>query len=133
MLVFLDFFFTYFHALFIIFNIFGWIFKATRKIQFAGLILTSFSWFILGIWYGFGYCVCTDWHWEVRYMLGYADKSNSYIHFLILKVTGIDFPETFVINITFIVFVLLVTLSVIFNTKDFIKWRKNKRNQMDDN
>jgi len=31
----------------------------------ASLLLTAFSWFVLGIWYGWGYCVCTDWHYMV--------------------------------------------------------------------
>ena len=92
--------------------------------------MTAFSWTILGIWYGFGYCVCTDWHWNVRQTLGYSDKSNSYIHFLILKLTGIDFPEDFVVNVTFIVFILLVILSVIFNTRDYLVWKKNKKDNI---
>ncbi len=54
------------------------------------LLLTAFSWFILGIWYGFGYCPCTDWHWMVRRELGYADMPNSYIKFLANELTGLD-------------------------------------------
>jgi hypothetical protein len=42
-------------------------------------------------WYGYGYCL--DWHWRIRELLGYPNDSNSYIYFLILKLTGIHFPK----------------------------------------
>jgi hypothetical protein len=61
-----DSFFIIFHSVLICFNLFGWIPKALRKWNLFSLILTTFSWFILGIFYGFGYCFLTDWHWEVR-------------------------------------------------------------------
>ena len=96
-----------------------------RKIHLITLILTVFSWYFLGIWYGFGYCFCTDWHWKVREKLGYVDESISYIHFLILKLTGINFNEDLVINVTIIVFFICFALSVALNIRDIIKARKN--------
>ncbi|HCN84632.1 MAG TPA: DUF2784 domain-containing protein, partial [Sphingobacteriaceae bacterium] len=86
---FLNIFFFVFHTLFTVFNVVGWIFPKTRRLHLITMSLTAFSWFILGIWYGWGYCFCTDWHWDVREKLGYHDRSNSYIHFLILKLTGV--------------------------------------------
>ncbi|MDZ7689822.1 MAG: DUF2784 family protein [Balneolaceae bacterium] len=52
--------------------------------------MTGFSWIILGIWYGFGYCPCTHWHWMVRRELGHYDMPNSYIKFLVDLFTGWD-------------------------------------------
>lgn len=101
----------------------GWIFPRTRKLHLITLSLTAFSWFILGIWYGWGYCVCTDWHWEVREKLGYNDRSRSYIHFLILKLTGIDVDPRLVEWGTLIVFLLSFALSIILTIKD----RKRKK------
>jgi hypothetical protein len=92
----LNYFFFFFHSSLILFNSFGWIFPRFRKWNLLTLLLTAFSWFVLGIWFGWGYCFCTDWHWMVRKHLGYHDTSNSYIHFLIQKLTGINFSEKLV-------------------------------------
>ena len=112
---FLNAFFFFFHTLLIIFNCFGWIFPGLRKWNLVTLLLTVFSWFVLGIWYGWGYCLCTDWHYNVRAQLGYHDASNSYIHFLLLKLTGINFSEKLVDILTVIVFFLSLTISLWLN------------------
>ena len=118
---FLNIFFFVFHTLFTLFNMVGWAFPKTRKLHLITLSLTAFSWFILGIWYGWGFCFCTQWHWEVRRKLGFTDESNSYIHFLILKVTGINLPETLVETTTIIIFLLAIALSIWFNRQDHRK------------
>jgi len=115
---FLNIFFLVFHSALILFNTFGWIWRRTRRWNLATLGLTGFSWFVLGIWYGWGYCFCTDWHWQVRRHLGYHDNSNSYIHFLLLKITGIDFPIQVVDITTVAVFLISVVMSVILNLKE---------------
>jgi uncharacterized protein DUF2784 len=121
MLTFLNIFFFVFHTAFTLFNITGWIFRKTRKWHLLTLVLTAFSWFVLGIWYGWGYCFCTDWHWEVRKKLGYHDESNSYIHFLILKITGINLPVALVDSVTLIVFMVSAVISIVLNIRDRIK------------
>ncbi len=118
---FLNIFFFLFHTAFTLFNITGWIFPKTRKWHLTTMLLTAFSWFVLGIWYGWGYCACTDWHWQVREAMGYHDRSNSYIHFLLLKLTGKDFDPGLVENITLWVFLVCFLLSVVLNYKD---WRR---------
>ena len=119
MYVFLNYFFFVFHTAFTLFNIFGWIFKKTRKWNLFTLLLTAFSWFVLGIWYGWGYCFCTDWHWQVRERLGYQDESDSYIHFLVLKLTGINTDPQLVERVTLIVFFLALIISLILNIRDY--------------
>lgn len=121
---FLNIFFFVFHTVFTLFNMVGWIFPRTRKLHLITLSLTAFSWFFLGIWYGWGYCVCTDWHWDVRDKLGYEDRSGSYIHFLILKLTGADLDPGLVERGTLIVFLLSFALSIWLNIKD--RRRKKK-------
>ncbi|MBA4054816.1 MAG: DUF2784 domain-containing protein, partial [Marivirga sp.] len=76
-----DYFFIVFHVGLIFFNLFGWIHIKLRKWNLITLSLTALSWFALGIFYGFGYCFLTDWHWNVREKLGQPIHSNSYIHF----------------------------------------------------
>lgn len=112
-----DIFFFVFHIALIIFNLFGWVYRPLRKYNLATLLLTAFSWFGLGVFYGWGYCFLTDWHWEVRSKLGYAITSNSYIHFLIYKMTGWNLSETFVDILTVTCFALALLLSLILNIK----------------
>lgn len=123
---FLNIFFFVFHTIFTLFNIVGSIFPKTRKLHLITMSLTAFSWFILGIWYGWGYCFCTDWHWMVKEKLGYKDQSRSYIHFLILKLSGINFKETMVENLTLIIFLVCFILSAWLNICDC----KKKRNRI---
>ena len=111
---FIDYFFIVFHIVLVLFNVFGWIVPRWRSANLITLSLTAFSWFVLGIWYGFGYCPLTDWHWRIRRLLGYSDESNSYIHFLILKATGINFSESLVDISTVIVFFTAFTISIYF-------------------
>ncbi len=114
---FLNVFFFAFHTALILFNSLGWIFRKTRKWNLLTLGITAFSWFVLGIWYGWGYCFCTDWHWEVREKLGYVINSNSYIQFLVQQITGIRFPEKLVDTVTVAVFFLSVALSLRVNLR----------------
>ncbi|WP_291096966.1 MULTISPECIES: DUF2784 domain-containing protein [unclassified Flavobacterium] len=120
----IDYFFILFHTVLILFNIFGWIIPRWRFANLITLSLTAFSWFILGIWYGIGYCPFTDWHWKVRQLLGYTDDSNSYIHFLILKITGINLPENLVDTATAIVFFTAFFISIYFAVRKRILERK---------
>jgi hypothetical protein len=123
-LVFLDWFFIIFHTLFTLFNMVGWIWKKTRLIHLVTIGLTALSWFVLGIWYGWGYCFCTDWHWQVREMLGKPVGSRSYIGFLIHEFTGFSPDPGTVDTITLSVFLVCVSLSVILFIRDKVGKRK---------
>lgn len=120
---FLDYFFLIFHTLFTLFNMFGWLWKKTRKIHLATMLLTLASWFILGIWYGWGFCFCTDWHWQVRDALQNPIESDSYVHFLILEISGVDMDPSFVDNTVFIVTALCFILSCVINFLDYYRGR----------
>tara|TARA_R110002033_G_scaffold107698_1_gene154103 strand:+ start:624 stop:1013 length:390 start_codon:yes stop_codon:yes gene_type:complete len=81
-------FFFVFHTALIIFNLFGWMFAHTRKLNLITLLLTFGSWVLLGIWKGWGYCFLTDWHYEVLKRLGQSNLPSSYIAFLVESITG---------------------------------------------
>jgi hypothetical protein len=116
---FLNVFFFVFHTTLILFILLGWLWTKTRKINLAVVILTAFSWFFLGIWYGFGYCPCTDWHWQVRMRLGYYDMPSSYLKFLIRSLTGWEVDKTLV-DVFAVVFLLLALFaSVATNYRDW--------------
>jgi len=88
------------------------------------LLLTAFSWFILGIWYGFGYCLCTDWHYRVRMELGYFDMPDSYVKFLVDSITGLNLNAKLTDIFTLLFFLLALIFSITVNIKD---WRKKHR------
>lgn len=120
----IDYLFILFHGFLILFNVLGWIVPKWRFANLITLSLTALSWFVLGIWYGIGYCPFTDWHWKVRQLLGYNDSSNSYIHFLILKITGINLPENWVNMSTIIVFFTAFSVSIYFALKKKVPKQK---------
>ncbi|MDZ7361838.1 MAG: DUF2784 domain-containing protein [candidate division KSB1 bacterium] len=115
MYAFLDKFFFIFHALFIAFSLFGWTWKKTRRANLAVLFLIAGSWFVLGIWYGIGYCPCTDWHWQVRMKLGHYDMPTSYVKFLIDSITGLDLNAKLVDILTLTSYLLALAASVFTN------------------
>ncbi len=121
---FLNIFFLVFHTAFILFVLFGWIWKKARAVHLGAVILTAFSWFGLGYFYGFGYCFCTDWHWNVRQRLGCPEMPRSYIKFLILTVTGWDLNDNLVDAATAAAFLGVFALAL------FLAVAKRKRGKV---
>lgn len=119
-----DIFFFVFHICLILFNLFGWLFKPLRKWNLITLSLTAFSWFVLGAFYGFGYCFLTDWHWQIRDQLGYANPFNSYIQFLITTLFSISVSEHLVNVLTATLFFAAFIMSIITNLRAFRKSRR---------
>jgi len=115
MLHLLDFTLTLLHLIIIGFNLFGWIFPATRKANFICILITAFCWFVLGIWFGWGYCPITDWQWQVKERLGETDLPSSFITYYAEKITGRHFSNNFIDLLTLICFAAAITLSVYFN------------------
>jgi len=117
----IDVFFFVFHSILILFNIFGWIVPRWRFANLITISLTAFSWFVIGIWYGWGYCFCVDWHWHIRDLLGYQNISTSYIHFLILKLGNINISENLVDTWTVIIFLLVFVISMYLNVTKWLR------------
>ena len=92
-----NYFFYVFHTVLIVFNLFGWLFRKTRKLNLITLLLTFISWFLLGIFKGWGYCFLTDWHYSVLKKLGEHELPSNYIAFLVKKSTG-WLPEVELVN-----------------------------------
>jgi Protein of Unknown function (DUF2784) len=71
------------HTALMLFNMFGWMWRKTRVAHLVCFGLTSFSWFVLGWYYdNIGFCLCTQWHFNVRRQLGYVDTEQSYLQLL---------------------------------------------------
>lgn len=85
---FLDYFFLVFHSGFALFNLIGWAFRKTRRLHLVAIGLTFLSWFGLGLFFGWGYCPFTHWHWEVKRKLGETGLPTSYIAHYLERLTG---------------------------------------------
>lgn len=118
----LDIFFISFHSILIIFNLFAWIWKPLRKANLISLIITGSSWFILGIFYGIGYCPLTDWHWQILNKLGNYELPNSYIVFLIERLSGFELDAGFVdictVSLYFVALLLSLYVNIFKRKKD---------------
>ncbi len=115
MLELLNIFFHFLHILIIFFNLLGWIFHKTRRAHLLSVLLTFVSWFGLGIFYGWGYCPSTDWHWQVQRNLGIDNLPNSYIKYLFDTITGISSDPFLIDVLTLVLFILAFTISIWLN------------------
>lgn len=111
----LDVLLTILHLAIIFFNLFGWIPRSTRKLHLIFIILTAASWFILGIWFGMGYCPVTDWQWQVKEKLGEHNLPSNFIEYFAEKITGNDFTPQLVNTVIAVCFSLAALLSVYVN------------------
>ena len=84
----LNVFFLAFHTGLVLFNLFGWLWPRARRLHLYSMLLLLFSWVVLGFWKGFGYCFLTDWHYQVLESLGERGLPNSYIAFLVERLSG---------------------------------------------
>jgi len=121
--VFLDYFFFVFHTLFVLFVLTGWILRKTREAHFWAVLCTGLSWFGLGYWYGWGFCFCTEWHWQARIKQGLEDMPHSYIKFLLDNITGLDWDASWVDAATLAGFLAAMGIAIYFKRK---KWGKKK-------
>ncbi len=103
------------HVLLILFIVFGWIPKKTRKIHFFVVIIVALCWFILGIFFGFGYCPLTDLQWTIKLKLQEEELPFSFIKYLLDNITGYNFDETLIDYVTLFVFVSVLIVSTYLN------------------
>ena len=125
---FLDYFFVIFHSSLVVFDITGWAWKRTRRMHFIAIGLTILSWLGLGIFFGWGYCPCTDWHWQVKHELGETNLPNSYVKYYADKLTGIRWDPLVVDATVLILGILAFCLSGWLNLRDYHSRRSARRN-----
>ena len=113
-----------FHTALILFNCLGWAWARTRRFHLVTLGATAASWFILGIWFGPGYCLCTDLHWRVRTALGQKIEDKTYVQYLVTRLTGWRPEANLASNVTAAIFVIVLVLSVWLNLRD---WRAKRQ------
>jgi hypothetical protein len=117
----LDYLLEVIHLLVIVFNLIGWIWPAIRRWHMLVVGLTLFSWLGLGIWYGWGYCFLTEWHWQVKRELGVRGLPPSYIEYLLEKLLPFDLSSELVNGGTLTVYAIAVLLSLYLNLRDIYR------------
>ena len=121
MLSLLDIFFVAFHSALILFILFGWIFRKTRKAHLITALITGGSWFILGLFYGIGFCPLTEWHWQVLRKMGETGLPVSYVQYILNRLTGISVTASFADRITLLGWLIPSLLSVYLNIRSVRK------------
>lgn len=117
--------FVIFHTSLILFNVSGWIWKKTRPANLVTILVTFASWFLLGLAVGqLGYCPSTDWHFSILRELGHTDLPTSYIKYLADRLSGQDFSQKLVDDLTLWGLLAAFIISAALNTRDFIRKRK---------
>ena len=116
--VLLDIFFLVFHLMLVMFVLTGWLWRKTRCLHLSAVLLVLASWFLLGLWYGIGYCPLTDWHWQVLNKLGHRGLPSSYIAYLVQRFTRYTPPEIWVDAATAGGAFLALVLSIAGNIRD---------------
>ena len=119
----LDYLLTLLHLLIVGFNLLGWIWPATRKAHFIVVVVTASCWLILGIWYGVGYCPLTDWQWQVKEHLGEQGLPNSFIKYMVDKVSPVAVSSDTIDTLTAGGFAIAAFLSVYLN---FLRKKKGR-------
>jgi hypothetical protein len=95
-----DYFLFIFHLLFVVFILTGWIVKPLRRLHLIAILLTFLSWFGLGMIYGWGFCILTEWHWQILRQLGHWDMPSSYVAYLLQRAFGLIVDESIVDTVT---------------------------------
>ncbi len=116
-----------FHTLLVAFNLTGWIWRKTRRLHLVTISLTCLSWFGLGIFYGFGYCPSTDWHWQVKARLGETDLPASYVKYYVDAATGLDWSPVLVDSMVAVLGVGALVVSIVVNARDRSRARRLPR------
>ena len=124
MLALLDVLFLILHSGLVLFNLTGWIWRRTRRLHLLVIGLTVLSWFGLGLFYGWGYCPCTDWHWDVKRALGETGLPNSYVKYYLDRLSGFSWDPPVVDGVVLVLGIGALGVSVGLNVRD---WRRARR------
>jgi hypothetical protein len=90
-----------------------WIPRRTARLHRALVILTAFSWLVLGATKGFGYCFLTDFQWRVKHARGITHLPGSFLKYAGDFVTGQNLPPRQVDTVAACAFVLVCVATIV--------------------
>ncbi|REE01267.1 DUF2784 family protein [Marinoscillum furvescens] len=114
-MIWLDYLLTVLHLVVILFVLLGWIHPRTRCLHRVVLLLVLVSWLLIGFIKGqLGYCLLTDWHWDIKRALGERHLPSSFIEYIVEHLTGVDFSKMVVDTATVAGLVLALVMTGVF-------------------
>lgn len=100
------------HSGMVLFVLLGWIWRPLLTAHRSLLIVIWLSWIGLGWLVGYyGYCILTDYHWQLGRAMGDTDLPPSYIEYLLRIPLRHDLPDRAVSIGTGIVFAVMTFVS----------------------
>jgi len=101
------------HLSIIGFFLFAWIIPEYRGLHLILSFSIFFSWFGLGLFYGFGYCLVTDLQWKLKKESGYDPETPYYIKYIADKTTGANINSKLSNMVTTYTFFVISILSIV--------------------
>jgi hypothetical protein len=77
------------HLLLMSVILFGWMIRRFRNVHLIITLLTGISWLVYMPLYWFGYCIITEWHWQILSEMGMTNLPETYAQYIIERVTGL--------------------------------------------
>jgi len=103
------------HISILLFVVVGWVFPATRPWHLLLCVMIISSWFGVGAWKGWGYCLVTDMQWRLLRRLGESSPPYGYVPMLWQRITGRAGDSQRIDLVTQAVFYLSVVASLWVN------------------
>ncbi len=98
-----------------LFCVTGWALPETRLANLMLIGLIALSWFGLGKFHGYGYCLITDLQWKIKERLGGRPGTDSFVKFQLDRITGRDLNPVTVNRWTQMTFYLSALASLYLN------------------
>ena len=109
------------HLFIIIFSVIGWMIPALRPYHLLLCLMIASSWFVLGANKGWGYCLVTDWQWNLMRRMGRTDLPSSYMPLLYRSITGHEGDDKRIELVTRSVFSCSFLASLVVNRELIFK------------
>lgn len=103
------------HLSIILFTIFGWLLPPARPWHLLLCLMILASWFGVGAWKGWGYCLVTDMQWRLMRRMGEPSPPFGYVPMLWQRLTGRAVDARRIEQVTQGVFYLSVLASLRVN------------------
>ena len=103
------------HIAIIVFCVVGWLLPAARPWHLLLCAMILSSWFVVGAWKGWGYCLVTDLQWRLLRSMGENSPPFGYVPMMWQRITGRAVDARRIDQVTQWVFYLSVVASIWVN------------------
>ncbi|MFH1075281.1 MAG: DUF2784 family protein, partial [Pseudomonadota bacterium] len=97
----------------------GWLFETMRLVHFILSFLILISWYGLGWFRGFGYCLVTDIQWKIKKLLKKEPSTEFYIKYIVDKTIGMDTNPNIINRMTTCIYFSILIISIILLSNEY--------------